>query len=383
MATFEPIIGNGFDAIAAQRFGYNQANLATEIGNVNRFTQAQEQADAKARYIAGLNQRAADQQAAADSSAEADAESARRFGIQTDLTREANQTRYGQEAERTAYYNRALGQQQANVAADAATVDSAAQTLAPRIHEYGTALSTAQAAKDAALAALQSKPAELQASMPEGVFYNGKAFTATNPKSAKSASEANLALVTAQNDYQAAQRQFALHQKNFNDEVAHARKSYGLEISHDGDQWVVKNPQTQRTYRPDGKAKPGPKSLADQPVVSGSASDARARFNVPGIADPLDALYGPAPTQPDFTPQTANRFMQPTMMSVAAPVAPQASPDQSGTLFNPPNLRFGIPNAPMQPAITRVRVKSPDGKTGSIPANQLDAAIANGYVQVQ
>lgn len=358
--TFEPILAGDFDRLAQQRFNWGQQNLATETGNINRFTQAQEQADAKARYIAGLNQRAADQQAAADSSTDADAESARRFGIQTDLTREANQTRYGQEAERTAYYNRALGQQQANVAADAATVDSAAQTLAPRIHEYGTALFTAQAAKDAALSALQSKPSELQASMPDGVFYNGKAFTATNPKAAKSASDANLALATAQNDYQAAQRQFALHQKNFNDEVAHARKSYGLEISHDGDQWVVKNPQTQRTYRPDGKAKPGPKSLADQPVVSGAASDARARFNMPGTSDPLDALYGPAPTQPDFTPQTANRFTQPPLMSVAAPIAPT-----------------------IQPTIARVRVKSPDGKTGSIPANQLDAAIANGYVQVQ
>lgn len=31
----------------------------------------------------------------------------------------------------------------------------------------------------------------------------------------------------------------------------------------------------------------------------------------------------------------------------------------------------------------RVRVKSPDGKTGSIPADQLDDALAHGYTQVQ
>lgn len=47
-----------------------------------------------------------------------------------------------------------------------------------------------------------------------------------------------------------------------------------------------------------------------------------------------------------------------------------------------PLFQNDAPNTQAAPA-ARVKVKSPDGKTGSIPAEQLDDAIANGYEQVQ
>lgn len=381
MNTFEPILGGSFDQIAAQRFGWGRQNLETDTGNVNRFTAFQAAQDAKVHDIAAWNQANATAQYKADEGDVADAESARRFGITTDLAREANQTRYGQEAERTTYYNRALGQQQANVAADAATVDSAAQTLAPRIHEYGTAVDSAQAARDAAFSALQSKPVELQASLKDaGVFYNGKVFVPVNKtdsKAATAASQANLDLAAAQANFSTANAQLTTHQKNFANLSAHAQKQYGLEVSHDGDQWVVKNPQTQRTYRPNGTAKPGPKPMSDlsgqpisfggnrfEPIATLGGQDIPIGSTWPGFTGSEDSTTPNVPELP-----ASNRFSSP--------------PDQSGALFSPANLRFRIPAAPAQMTVARVRVKSPDGKTGSIPANQLDDAIANGYVQVQ
>lgn len=326
---FEPVIGGGFDQVAGQRAGWAQFNRGVESENLARAAAAEQSQNSWLARVQQINQAAADAQDRSQSEAERLAEQSRQFDVSAGLSGDLNRTRYAAEADRTAAINNQTAANRLQADRFDASVDSAAQTLAPRIHEFGTAAEAAQTDKDRAYAALRAKTQDLQTSVPDGVMFKGKGFVPVNSadaKAAKAASQANLSLASAQADYSDATQKFNLHQKQFQDLTTHATKQYGLEIFRDGDNWVVKNPANNRIYRPDGKTKPGPKPLA--PDVS------QPQFS--GFMQP--APTAPSMTWPGFSAQIGAQPEQPRFSTEMAPTAPQ-----TGALFNPPNLREGIP----------------------------------------
>lgn len=103
-----PLIGSGFDALNAQRFGWQQRNDQVEAQNFSRAAAAEQQQNRYRFDLAQMEQAAMDQDAAARAAAQRDSinlalgarsqrEDSRRFDIQTGLSREqikAQERRY-------------------------------------------------------------------------------------------------------------------------------------------------------------------------------------------------------------------------------------------------------------------------------------------------
>jgi chromosome segregation ATPase len=96
---FEPIIGSSFDSLAAQRFGWAGLNNQTATGNVQRASQAQQEANNYFQQVAANRQAVINRQAEMDwagrqadaaelSRSEDDARRAHQFDVNTQLTRE-------------------------------------------------------------------------------------------------------------------------------------------------------------------------------------------------------------------------------------------------------------------------------------------------------
>lgn len=102
-----------------------------------------------------------------------------------------------------------------------------------------------------------------------------------------------------------------------------------------------------------------------QPIPEPMAPGSSGKLGGPGgyLSAPTDT--GSAPI-PDIQPGWQNiPGINPTTGGTAPPVAPAA-----------------IPPSPSMPASGRIRVKSPNGKIGHIPPDQLNAALAAGYKQM-
>jgi hypothetical protein len=98
------------------------------------------------------------------------------------------------------------------------------------------------------------------------------------------------------------------------------------------------------------------------------------------LAEPDNAAYWN--TQADNAEQMAAWLKQagafkptPDVAKVTGGAVPTTTP--------PPKPSMGAPAAQPAAASGRVRVKSPDGKMGSIPAEQLKDALAQGYTEVK
>lgn len=109
--------------------------------------------------------------------------------------------------------------------------------------------------------------------------------------------------------------------------------------------------------------------------------DAAQRF-VPNASPP----YGFQPPAPRAAPTPAPAPPQTGFWNAAGQAATQALPVAAAAL-NPvgtaANYAFGAFSHPASATMARIRVKSPTGQTGSIPASRLPDYLANGYTQVQ
>lgn len=104
-------------------------------------------------------------------------------------------------------------------------------------------------------------------------------------------------------------------------------------------------------------------------AVAGAQARQAGQPDVGAITD-LPTLPGPAPIQVPTLPQTA-----PVRSQTAPPPARRSPPLQP----NP----AGTPVTPAPRTGQKVRVKGPDGQTGMIPFERLEAYLANGYKEVR
>lgn len=313
MTTFEPILGGGFDAIAAQRFGYGQQNLATETANVNRFAQAQAAADAKARDIAQWNQRNSDAQYAADQAEQKSADYQNRFNADLGLRREQIAA-----DERTA--TRAKDEESKRTASNLAGI-SERQRLAQmkqdaKLNAEGTYYAQKYGQIDTPRQAATNAYTKLsdQVSNYDSQLAAYKDRTDLTPEEA-----ANRTLITRKKAellplVKQAEKVKATHDSVYN-RLLNSMTPKGYDIDPDTGAIIHVESKKSWNYRPTGNRF----ALPNQPTVTPKQSDANASMT--GTADPLDAIYGAAPTEP----VTMNRFNPtPAPMSVAAPIAPQA-----------------------------------------------------------
>lgn len=358
MALFEPIIGSGFDQIAAQRFGWGQQNLATETGNVNRFTQAQEQADAKARYIAQLNQQAADQQTAAEIAQQKFAEGQRQFDVGTQENRFNLERSKQSEDERTAYLNNALEKQRADAADYASTVDEVAKTKSQDAHDLKTAAADARKAFYDATAQIDTKGTELQSKNPN-IAYDPKmkgfvpkvsamaGATQDQIAIARTAAEAaanaaNQEMAKTKSDYDTAKAEHLFHQQNASDFEKNLETKYGLLVRHNGDKWEVYNPQTRKSYSgvPPATNRFGFTPVMGARAMADEASMPGARFNTDtGVPNPQP---NPIPTPPQIRVKSVVPVgPSASPVEVSSQVVPPASPAPSTEIPNPPPVPVG------------------------------------------
>lgn len=104
------------------------------------------------------------------------------------------------------------------------------------------------------------------------------------------------------------------------------------------------------------------------------------------------AVYYTIQAENADTPEEADRFRALAKQFEEANVRAKGAAAQVGASVKPDLNQMGIPTvgagaapakAPPAPPDGRVRVVSPDGKVGHIPANQLDAAVKAGYKKAQ
>lgn len=254
---FEPVIGSGFDSLAAQRFGWAQLNNQTQRGNIDSAIRAQEEANAFAQSLASQRQQALDRDAQL-------AIAAKQFDVQQ---RQAQADRARADFEWTVNEHRLTAAQKERERQDTARNDflhqqtadakkenqdnldqiaGVAKFLAPQFNDQGEKVDEAKAEFDNSQTNLLSTINDYQKKLaPHKVVWNPKTFTFVSgtkfgiPADAMDlVAEANDAVSTKQTAMQSASDMYNTLQNNFQNLHATAAK-YNLVPGKVSGKWTL------------------------------------------------------------------------------------------------------------------------------------------------
>lgn len=273
----------------------------------------------------------------------ADAESRRRFDVGTNLSEQ----QIGVEKQRYSF-----GQTQRDQADKKAMdqVGKMAEFMAPDVHEAGSNLEDSHKRYEDAMSAIDTKRSELQPDFAgKPVVYDkaSKQFVfaikggVPDATLGRQIADANSELDKAKAQYDTAAATYSAH-KNAFDTLQKQASGAGLQIGYRNGKWVVYSPAHDKTW--------GDKGTVETPAPM----------------EPSDAQQVPF-------------WARGQSFDLGAPAEQQAAMGAAMPTGVPANVGWTPP--PAQSSM--VRVRNPTGQTGSIPADQLDDALAAGYTQVK
>lgn len=452
---FVPVIGSGFDQVAAQQAGWAGFSANQDAANMNRARLAEESANDWFRNLARLQQQEAQradmaattaesiaQKNRADTlnyrlGAEASAESRRRFDAQQKLAEEEFKFRKdltGKDLIKQTSFIDDMGTSLApRFAAAGSAKDQAEKDLAKATNDFVTTQSewtriipysrwngkTGQLEK---LDPISGKPVAWSNTQEAGGLWGSTAseFEAASAAN-KAFAEARSKLMQVQESHATANKTWEeLNKKYASTEIFPFQREDGV--------WGLHSPITKQSYFAKELQKAKDKAAAAVVPVPGSGwpgFQGRQNPTMTGTAvPPLPAVTAPAPpvaSQPAMQPMSALGGSPASMFSQQSsappipaltpapptPVVPsvefQSQPNKywaaasypQGAFYRGAKYMFqdpkvvgelsprGLANAVFEQPPTppgRVRVVSPQGKTGTIPREQLPTALASGFV---
>jgi hypothetical protein len=265
MENFQPLLGSGFDALAAQHQFYDSLNRGIEEGNIVRATEAQDKLNRYQFAVSEAQRQDAARQAAFDEAAKrssmdaaqrrADlARSDYQFGVNTALHRRAediNAARYKFAEDKAKEADRTMLD----------TVDNTAKFLSPDVNDYGSKVEDSFQKFQDAQARMTTLASELEKDLPPGkAIYNPHVMEFIPTKSLipateaenKKISEANAQINNAKAVYQAAATTYQTHLNAF-DTLQKQASQNGLVVTKENGKWVIKNPRpgfSEKSYAP-------------------------------------------------------------------------------------------------------------------------------------
>lgn len=324
---FLPVIGRDFSDVAGQQYQWAGFNRGVEEGNMQRAAAAQQAHNdwllqlRKMQDEEGRTQEAGDMAARRwwfdrSDAARQEAESARRFDVGTDLTKQQ------QEIEKSRWsFDHGERDKKENQALDATS--NYASSKFNTVNAAGQKHDAALAALNDAQQTIDTKRAQLQQSLPPAVQYDPKLkeFKSLNTQDAnltKLAADANLQIAQAKADFDRAQNTFQIHAA----ELASLHKEanqFGLSIDKQGDRYVLQSfhPKLNHTWG-------APKDASQDESIP--------KFSGPPFSSPpFSAIRTPEPapaTWPGFTAGTGTN--SPAAALPPAPVSAQPVPNTNG-----------------------------------------------------
>jgi hypothetical protein len=392
ISTFVPVIGSGFDQVAAQQAGWAGFNANQDTANLRRRQMADEAANRWFEQLAQLQQSEAQRADAAATAAasirqkaQADALNAQAVGAQMaeerrkfDITTKLNEKAYTFQQEKEAAANKK----------QTSYIDDFGSTFAPRVRDAGAAHEAAQQELAKASDDLMRVQAEWRRIIPNSQWnpktgqiekvdpLTGKIvpWPTTDAKEFRSGLEKDVS-----NDYEAAQKaneQFSEARAKYQEAII---KSKQAEEDWKGIQKLTSTPDIYPIRRDDGTW--GLHSPVTKQDYFARAL-AEAKKNAAAAVTPLPNAPATALTSFQGWTDTTQTGTAPLFTPVVAP-----APSPTGPGLSMPNVpmfggnpaTFGQGAGWAAPVVQRVRVRSPQGATGTIPASQLQAAISKGY----
>lgn len=382
---FMPVIGSGFDQVAGQQMQWANFNRGVEEANLARLAAAQQAANqwqaqqqSLAESALERQQRMAYNQQQAAQSAWAQAQQAgegrREFDVGAALRREEIQAAKDLN---DAKVQEARRQERERLSA----IQNLGDTLGKDVQPTRESFDAATTAKDDAEFKLQTARADVEKQYGALIQFDHltkefRARAGTGPEGEKAAADANTAISEAKANSLKAENAYKIRLGEWSHFQDQANKAGFAVRPHESGNWVLFHPELGKTF--------GVTTKRAQPEQSTPQSGLR----VITFDEPPDWAKASGTTTATTPVQAGgpNRIFP-----SGFPAGTFVSPPAISTPDSPPPM--GDPNNPLSPSWnaydragmqpTRVRVRAPNGQTGTISSDKLAAALAAGYTQIR